>query len=185
MAAELVTILHELVDEEVEISFGFDEEEDINVLVAGSTFMRRKLNRNDAFFEVVVPMYSVEFKSHFRMTRGTLEKLCREVAATGTIPEGNRYGRPPIPVQCQVLAFVWFMANSEVMRSVSDCFNITLSSLSRVIQRITEACISMRQQYIKWPTGTFTVCHVERVIKKIVSLNKVVIFEEAHARIDY
>ena len=186
MAAELVTILHELVDEEVEISFGFDEEEDINVLVARSTFMRRKLNRNDAFFEVVVPTYSVdEFKSHFRMTRGTLEKLCREVAATGTIPEGNRYGRPPIPVQCQVLAFVWFMANSEVMRSVSDRFNITLSSLSRVIQRITEACISMRQQYIKWPTGTFTVCRVERVIKKIVSLNKEVIFEEAHARIDY
>ena len=52
MAAELV-ILHELVD--------------INVLVAGSTFMRRKLNRNDAFFEVVIPTYSVdEFKSHFR-----------------------------------------------------------------------------------------------------------------------
>ena len=43
----------------------------------------------------------------------------------------------------------------------------------------------MRQQYIKWPTCTCTVCHVERVIKKIVSLNKVVIFEEAHARIDY
>ena len=184
MAAELVTILHELVDEEVEISFGFDEEED--VLVAGSTFMKRKLNRNDAFFEVVIPTYSVdEFKSHFRMTRGTLEKLCREVAATGTIPEGNRYGRPPIPVQCQVLAFVWFIANSEVMRSVSDRFNITLSSLSRVIQRITEACISVRQQYIKWPTGTFTVCHVERVIKKTVSLNKIVIFEEAHERIDY
>ena len=115
MAAELV-ILHELVD--------------INVLV-GSTFMRRKLNRNDAFFEVVIPTYSVdEFKSHFRMTKGTLEKLCREVAAMGTILEGNRYGRPPIPVQCHVLAFVWFMANSEVMRSVSDCFNITLSSLS-------------------------------------------------------
>ena len=190
MAAELVTILHELVDEEVEISFGFDEEEDINVLVAGSTFMRRKLNRNDAFFEAVIPYSVDEFKSHFRMTRGTLEKLCREVAATGTIPVGNRYGRPPIPVQCQVLAFVWFglvwfMANSEVMRSVSDRFNITLSSLSRVIQRITEACISMRQQYIKWPTGTFTVCHVERVIKKIVSLNKKVIFEEAHVRIDY
>ena len=34
-----------------------------------------------------------------------------------------------IPVQCQVLALVWFMANSEVMRSVSDRFNVTLSSL--------------------------------------------------------
>ena len=25
------------------------------------------------------------------------------------------YGRPPISVQCQVLAFVWYMSNSEVM----------------------------------------------------------------------
>ena len=108
MAAELVTILHELVDEEVEISFGFDEEEDINVLVAGSTFMRRKLNRNDAFFEVVVPTYSVdEFKSHFRMTRGTLEKLCREVAATGTIPEGNR--------------LIWKTANSCAVPGFGIC----------------------------------------------------------------
>ena len=41
MAAELVIllqILDELVDEEVEILFGFDEEEDINVVAATSTF---------------------------------------------------------------------------------------------------------------------------------------------------
>ena len=38
MAAELVIILDELVDEEVEILFGFDEEEDINVIAATSTF---------------------------------------------------------------------------------------------------------------------------------------------------
>ena len=31
------------------------------------------------------------------MTRGTLEKLCREVAATGRVPQGNRFGGPPIP----------------------------------------------------------------------------------------
>ena len=36
-------------------------------------------------------------KSHFRMTSGTLEKLCREVATTGRIPQGNRFGGPPIP----------------------------------------------------------------------------------------
>ena len=41
-----------------------------------------------------------------------------------------------IPVQCQVLALVWLMANSEVMRSVSDRFNVTLSSLFRIIQRV-------------------------------------------------
>ena len=65
------------------------------------------------------------------MTRSTLDILCREVAATGIIPQGNRFQRPPIPVQCQVLAFVWFMSNSEVMRSVSGRFDVTLSSLFR------------------------------------------------------
>ena len=78
----------------------------------------------------------VFFGYPLRMTRGTLGKLCREVSATGSIPQGNRFGRPAIPVQSQVLAFVWFMANSEVMRSVSDRFNATLSSLFRIIQRV-------------------------------------------------
>ena len=76
--------------------------------------------------------YSIdEFKSYIRMTRGTLDILCREVAATGIIPQGNRFQRPPIPVQCQVLAFVWFMSDSEVMRSVPGRFDVTLSSLFR------------------------------------------------------
>ena len=49
------------------------------------------------FFEVVIPSYSLDVvKSHFRMTRGTLEKLCREVAATGCIPQGICFGGPPI-----------------------------------------------------------------------------------------
>ena len=34
------------------------------------------------------------------MTRGTLEKLCREVAATGSTPQGNHLERAPIPVHC-------------------------------------------------------------------------------------
>ena len=31
------------------------------------------------------------------MTRGTLEKLCGEVAASGCIPQGIGFGGPPIP----------------------------------------------------------------------------------------
>ena len=88
-----------------------------------------------------VPVHSLFFGYPLRMTRGTLGKLCREVSATGSIPQGNRFGRPAIPVQSQVLPFVWFMANSEVMRSVSDRFNVTLSSLFRIIQRVKSLCI--------------------------------------------
>ena len=54
------------------------------------------------------------------MTRGTFEPLCREVQATGRAPKQHAFGRPPIPLDKQVLAFVrvWFIANSEVIRSV-------------------------------------------------------------------
>ena len=89
------------------------------------SMLETSLNRNYGFCDVIVPTYSIdEFKSHFRMTRGTLDILGREVAATGIIPQGNRFGRPPMPVQCQV------------MRSASDRFDVTLSSLFRIIQRV-------------------------------------------------
>ena len=52
------------------------------------------------------PVHSLFFCCPLRMTTGTLGKLCIEVAAPGNIPQGNRFGRPPILVQCQVLAFV-------------------------------------------------------------------------------
>ena len=117
MAAELILMLDEtLAADEEEMLIDSDDEEEVCVIAAISIFIRRDLNRTDGFCDVIAPTYSRdEFKSHFRVTRGTLDILCREVAATGIIPQGNRFGRPPIPVQCQVLAFVWFMSNSEVL----------------------------------------------------------------------
>ena len=56
-----------------------------------------------------------ELKSHFRIIRGTFEALCQEVQATGRVPQQHAFGRPPFPLDKQVLAFVWFMANSEVI----------------------------------------------------------------------
>ena len=124
-----------LAADEEEMLIDSDDEEEICVIAATSIFMRRDLNRNSGFYDVIVPTYSIdEFRSQFRITKGTLDILCREMAATGIIPRGNCFGRPPIPVQCQVLAFVWLMFNSEVMRCVSDRFDVTLSSLFEIIR---------------------------------------------------
>ena len=81
--------------------------------------MRRDLHRNKGFYKNILPAYTIdEFKSHFRMTRGTFESLCREVQGTGKVPQQQAFGMPPIPLDKQALAFVWFIANSEVIRSV-------------------------------------------------------------------
>ena len=129
MAAELILMLDEpLAADEEEMLIDSDDEETC-VIAATSIFVARS-QKNYGFCDVIVATCSIDkFKSHFRMTRGTLEILCRKVAATGIIPQGNRFGRPPIPVQCQVLAFVWFMSNSEVMRSVPDRSDVMLSWL--------------------------------------------------------
>lgn len=112
-----------------------------------------------------MPSYSLdEFRSHFRMTKSTFEVLTRELAATGAIPTGNRFGRRPIPLQKQILAFLWYVSNMEVIRSVSDRFNVTLSSLERIIKRVSQAVIALRQGYLKWPKGTFKIlCFFRKV----------------------
>ena len=52
--------------------------------------------------------------------RNTFESLSQELAATGSIPQGNRFGKKAIPLPKQVLIFVWFISNLEATRSVSD-----------------------------------------------------------------
>ena len=84
----------------------------------------------------------------------TLNILCREVTATGIIPQGNRFGRPPIPVQCQVLAFVWFMSNSEVMRSVLDRFDFVCKMSITVGLELVKTTGEMQLEHEK-PVGTF------------------------------
>ena len=56
--------------------------------------MKRNLKIIVGFCEVVVPSYAIdEFRSHFRMTKTTFKVLAEELAATGAIPTGNRFGR--------------------------------------------------------------------------------------------
>lgn len=153
-------ILNEIVELSVEEKdlLSLEDDEETPILAAVSTYMRRDLNRSEGFFENILPRYSLdEFKGHFRMTRASLEALCREVQATGRVPQRHSYGRPPIPFEKQVLAFVWFIANSEVMRSVCDRFDVTLSSLNRIILRVSGACVNLRNDYIKWPNSTLQI----------------------------
>ena len=89
MAAQ-VLILSEIVElsavEEEDLLISEDGDQTLT-LAAVSTYMRRYLNRCEGFSENIVPRYSIdEFTSHFRMTRATLEALCREVQATGRVP---------------------------------------------------------------------------------------------------
>ena len=129
----------------------------LSVLGAASCFTRRDLNRVLGYFEATVPQYSLsEFQSHFTLTCGAFEQLCREVINTGQIPLSNR-GRECIPPEKQVLIFIWTMANQEVSRLVADRFNITLSNMHRVLKRSALGFTDLCATYIKWPDGKLVI----------------------------
>ena len=73
---------------------------------------------------------------------------------TGRISVGNTRGRQLIPPTKQVLAFLWSMANQEPTRLVAYRFNVTSSSVNRVLQRVAQALADLNAEYINWPNGT-------------------------------
>ena len=154
--ARLLFALQLFDDCELETNEFLDENDDIIYFSVVSSYTRRNLNRVRHFFESTVPSYFPdEFKSHFRMTRETCELFTQTVMPTGRIRLGNRTGRVAIPPQKQILAFLWSMANQEPARAIADRVNITLSSVNRVLKRVSQAAIDLSGQYIRWPNGEF------------------------------
>ena len=152
----ILLALELLNDYEVEISEVLDEDDDIMLFSVGSSYMRRNLNWVRDYFEGMIPLYfPYEFKGHFRMTRETCKLFTRAVMPTGRIPLGNGSGRAAIPPPKQVLAFLWCMANQEPARAVADRFDITLSSVDRVLKGVSQAAIDLSGQFIRWPNGEF------------------------------
>ena len=127
-------------EEEESLLWDGGEEDDFILFSTASIFSRRTLARISEFFEETVPLYHGDvFRSHFRMTPSTFEMLCQLLAPSEHIPKGNAFGRRPIDPQKQIAVTVWALANQESCRQISDRFNITMSSVSRCIRRVTKA----------------------------------------------
>lgn len=54
------------------------------------------------------------------------------------------------------------MANQEPARAVADRFDITLSSVDRVLKRVSQAAIDLSGQFIRWPNGEFILSGTEQ-----------------------
>lgn len=50
-----------------------------------------------------------------------------------------------------VLLCLWYLANKESFRQISDRFNVSMSSAYRVLVRVISFICDLRQEYIKWP----------------------------------
>lgn len=62
-------------------------------------------------------------------------------------------GRPKITAEKHILCYLWFMGHeSASYRDVADRFGITISSLYKVISRVTAFIMSLAPNIIKYPS---------------------------------
>ena len=108
-------------EEEEEALSGESGEEDEFIFIKKTRiFSRRALARISEVFEEAVPLYRGDvFRSHFRMTRTTLETFCQMLAPSEHVPKGNAFGRQPIEPQKQLAVAVWALANQESCLQIS------------------------------------------------------------------
>ena len=129
-------------------------EEFLPLFYANNLSERRKAVRIEVYAETVVPNYNLsEFRSHFRISADTFEQLVVELGNCPELPTGPQHGgREPISVEKHLLITLWFLGNQESIRSISDRFNVTKSSVFTCVNRVCKALKNnITGQVIVWP----------------------------------
>lgn len=62
-------------------------------------------------------------------------------------------GMLKISAEWSFLIFLWYLANTEPLRTLGDRFDVSVSSIFRVIHRVVEWMLSRLDEEIKWPEG--------------------------------
>lgn len=110
----------------------------------------------------VISSYTLdEFKTHFRISRASLQTLVEDLK--------TRYlslsGRAAIPLEKALLMTIWTLSNQESFRTIADRFGIRKGVAHTVIIKVCKLLYGNMQKYIVWPKG-------QEAIKNLAKFNK-------------
>ena len=86
-------------------------------------------------WEIMQDMDDNTFAHHFLIRRARFEQLLRLLQEGGLHSE-HSHGLPPLPVPKKVLMFLWYMANQNSFREISDKLNASQSATHRAILQV-------------------------------------------------
>lgn len=128
-----------------------EENEDILLFPLMHYLMNgRKRHRVEDYLHIVDSWTDQEFKEHLRLNRYTALILIEEFQLSGYIPS-HSFGVKVISAKLSFLLFLWYIANTEPLRTMSDRFNVSISSVFRVLRRIIAWLLTKVDIVIKWP----------------------------------
>ncbi|XP_050309684.1 uncharacterized protein LOC126745745 [Anthonomus grandis grandis] len=123
--------------------------------------------KNQNYLEEIVPQYPEEvFFEHFRLRRETATHISNRFE---TSPYFNsqigQYGN--IAALHQVLIYLWYMGHqTSRFRDVADIFDVTISSINRILHRVTMFLSDLSPQIIQWPNE-----HEKRISEEHFRMN--------------
>lgn len=103
------------------------------------------------YFKSIIPRYTdMDFRSHFRFSRTTVEELLTEFHLE-TIPP--HVGRPSVQPAEAFLMTLWVMGNQECFRAVADRFGMSRGHSYTIFMKILKKMCTLKNKYIYWPEG--------------------------------
>jgi hypothetical protein len=124
------------------------------VLNVISTSSRRAWKpRITGYVEEVVSLYNEsDFRDMFRLSRKTFELLTELVARSQrNRRDAHLRGRTTVPVEKQVLLFLFFIGTSNTERQMADKFGISESTVCRAIEQMLTIIVEdLQMSFIRW-----------------------------------
>lgn len=89
------------------------------------------------------------FSHYFRVTKPQFEYIMMKLQDNG-IQKQHSQGLP-VPATKKVLMFLWYMANQNSFREMSDKFDVSQSTTHRIILQVLNIMCTIGSSFISWP----------------------------------
>lgn len=96
-------------------------------------------------------MQDSTFKSHLRLTREQFHLFCNQLRQHGMTDDHSPGGPARIPVEKKVVMLLWYLANQNSFREISDKFDVSQGAAHNVIIEMLDRTCAIAEHYIVWP----------------------------------
>uniref|UniRef100_A0A3B3SZE8 Uncharacterized protein n=1 Tax=Paramormyrops kingsleyae TaxID=1676925 RepID=A0A3B3SZE8_9TELE len=92
------------------------------------------------------------FSRHFRMDRTQFEYLLTKLKENG-LSRDHSHGKTQVPATNKLLLFLWYIANQNSFRELSEKFNLSVSSAHQTVLQVLTILSRIGPTFILWPNG--------------------------------
>ena len=109
----------------------------------------RSIVKTGIFASLILQMDDDTFQSHLRVTRQQYNMLLCQIQRMESDNDNAAMGHGRVPLWKELLIVLWYLANQNCLREISDKFNVSKSSAYRVVMRMVKYLNRLSPAFIK------------------------------------